>query len=346
MIPIKNIFYMLSYAFQVLNEQGFKSIETEEFDNVADLCAAILSKGISRHLKQGLNREYIERLEQLSALRGKIEITESVKSQTMFKRQMICTYDDFSENSYMNRIIKTTILLLIRADIEKSRKKELRKLLVFFGEVDTLDPLTINWSRRYNRNNQMYRMLISVCYLVIKGLLQTNSDGTVKLMDFMDEQRMCRLYEKFILEYYKKEYPQIKTSSSQIPWIVDDGVLDMLPIMQSDVLLEYGNKLLIIDAKYYAQNMQTQYDTTTIHSGNLYQIFTYVKNKTAELNNSDKTVSGMLLYARTDEMVQPNKTYKMSGNTISVKTLDLDCEFSVIASQLNSIAERYLGLPV
>lgn len=346
MIPIKNIFYMLSYAFQVLNEQGFKSIETEEFDNVADLCAAILSKGISRHLKQGLNREYIERLEQLSALRGKIEITESVKSQTMFKRQMICTYDDFSENSYMNRIIKTTILLLIRADIEKSRKKELRKLLVFFGEVDTLDPLTINWSRRYNRNNQMYRMLISVCYLVIKGLLQTNSDGTVKLMDFMDEQRMCRLYEKFILEYYKKEYPQIKTSSSQIPWIVDDGVLDMLPIMQSDVLLEYGNKLLIIDAKYYAQNMQTQYDTTTIHSRNLYQIFTYVKNKTAELNNSDKTVSGMLLYARTDEMVQPNKTYKMSGNTISVKTLDLDCEFSVIASQLNSIAERYLGLPV
>lgn len=346
MIPIKNIFYMLSYAFQVLNEQGFKSIETEEFDNVADLCAAILSKGISRHLKQGLNREYIERLEQLSALRGKIEITESVKSQTMFKRQMICTYDDFSENSYMNRIIKTTILLLIRADIEKSRKKELRKLLVFFGEVDTLDPLTINWSRRYNRNNQMYRMLISVCYLVIKGLLQTNSDGTVKLMDFMDEQRMCRLYEKFILEYYKKEYPQIKTSSSQIPWIVDDGVLDMLPIMQSDVLLEYGNKLLIIDAKYYAQNMQTQYDTTTIHSGNLYQIFTYVKNKTAELNNSDKTVSGMLLYARTDEMVQPNKTYKMSGNTISVKTLGLDCEFSVIASQLNSIAERYLGLPV
>lgn len=344
MIPIKNIFYMLSYAFQVLNEQGFKSIETEEFDNVADLCAAILSKGISRQLKQGLNREYIEHSEQLSALRGKIEITESVKSQNMFKRQMICTYDDFSENSYMNRIIKTTILLLIRADIEKSRKKELRKLLVFFGEVDTLDPLTINWSRRYNRNNQMYRMLISVCYLVIKGLLQTNSDGTVKLMDFMDEQRMCRLYEKFILEYYKKEYPQIKTSSSQIPWIVDDGILDMLPIMQSDVLLEYGNKLLIIDAKYYAQNMQTQYDTTTIHSGNLYQIFTYVKNKTAELNDSDKTVSGMLLYAKTDEMVQPNKTYKMSGNMISVKTLDLDCEFSVIASQLNLIAEQYLGL--
>lgn len=346
MIPIKNIFYMLSYAFQVLNEQGFKSIETEEFDNVADLCAAILTKGVSKQLKQGLNREYIEHSEQLSALRGRIEITESVKARTMLKRQMICTYDDFSTNSYMNRIIKTTMEFLIRSDIAKSRKKELRKLLVFFGEVDTLDPYMINWNQQYNRNNQTYRMLISICYLVIKGLLQTNSDGSVKLMDFIDEQRMCRLYEKFILEYYKKEFPQIKTSASQIPWIVDDGVLEMLPIMQSDVMLEYGNKILIIDAKYYAHNMQVQYDAYSVHSGNLYQIFTYVKNKTAELNDPEKTISGMLLYAKTDEATQPKGKYKMSGNTIGVGILDLNCSFSEITAQLNAIVNDYLNISV
>lgn len=63
-----------------------------------------------------------------------------------------------------------------------------------------------------------------------------------------------------LVRYFKKEYPQIKASASQIPWIVDDGVLEMLPIIQSDVMLEYGNKVLIIDAKYYAHNMQVQYD--------------------------------------------------------------------------------------
>lgn len=346
MIPIKNIFYMLSYAFQVLNEQGFKSIQAEKFDNIADLCAAILAKGVSRQLKQGISREYIEHSEQLSALRGRIEITESVKARTMLKRQMVCTYDDFSTNSYLNQIIKTTMGLLIRSDIAKSRKKELRKLLVFFGEVDTLDPYMINWSQQYNRNNQMYRMLISICYLVIKGLLQTNSDGSVKLMDFIDEQRMCRLYEKFILEYYKKEFPQIKVSASQIPWIVDDGVFEMLPIMQSDVTLEYGDKVLIVDAKYYAHNMQLQYDTYSIHSGNLYQIFTYVKNKAAELNDSNKTVSGLLLYAKTDDLTQPSNTYKMSGNIIGVGTLDLSCDFVTIASQLNSVVEQFIGVSV
>ena len=47
-----------SVTFQVLNEQGYKNIETEQFDNVAELCAAILSKGVSLQLKRGLGREY------------------------------------------------------------------------------------------------------------------------------------------------------------------------------------------------------------------------------------------------------------------------------------------------
>lgn len=75
------------------------------------------------------------------------------------------------------------------------------------SEVGVLDIHLINWNLQYNKNNQTYRMLIAVCYLIIKGLLQTQSDGTTKLMDFFDEQCMCRLYEKFILEYYKKEHP-------------------------------------------------------------------------------------------------------------------------------------------
>jgi putative restriction enzyme modulator protein len=103
-IPIQNIYYMLSYAFQVLNEQGYKNIATEQFNNVAELCAAILAKGISVQLKRGLGREYIEQTESLSSLRGRIEISESIKTRSMLKKQLICSYDDFSVNSYMNRI--------------------------------------------------------------------------------------------------------------------------------------------------------------------------------------------------------------------------------------------------
>ena len=344
MIRIQNIYYMLAYAFQVLNEQGYRNIATEDFDNTAELCAAILARGISTQIKRGLGKEYIPRKETLSSLHGKIDITESIKTQALQRKQLGCSYDEFSVNSHMNRIIKSTVLLLLRADITKARKKELRKLLVFFDDVDAVDLYSVNWNIQYNRNNQTYRMLISICYLVVKGLLQTQSDGTTKLMDFLDEQRMHRLYEKFILEYFKREYPQITTNASQIPWQLDDDMSAMLPVMQTDIMLSHGEKTLIIDAKYYAHSTQIQYDKHTLHSGNMYQIFTYVKNKEAELADRPHEVSGMLLYAKTDEDIYPENEYRMSGNRIEVRTLNLDGDFAMIKAQLDGIAEKYFGI--
>ena len=342
MIPIQNVYYMLSYAFQVLNEQGYKNIATEQFQNTAELMAAILEKGIALQLKRGLGKEYIPQMEALSSLRGKIDIAESIKTQSMLRKQLICTYDEFSVNSTMNRIIKSTVELLLCSNISKQRKKNLRKLMVYFAEVDLH---TVNWNVQYNRNNQTYRMLISICYLVVKGLLQTQSDGSKKLMDFLDEQRMCRLYEKFILEYYRKEFRNLITANaSQIPWQLDDKESSMLPVMQSDIMLQRGDRVLIIDAKYYEHSTQVQFDKHTLHSGNLYQIFTYVKNKEYEMRDKDHKVAGMLLYAKTDEEIYPNNVYQMSGNQISVRTLDLNLPFSEIAEQLNTIAKTHFDL--
>lgn len=301
MIPIQNIYYMLSYAFQVLNEQGYKNIATEQFTNTAELMAAILEKGITIQLKRGLGKEYIPQTEALSSLRGKIDIADSIKTQSILRKQLICTYDEFSVNSIMNRIIKSTVELLLCSNISKLRKKNLRKLMVYFSEVDFIDLYTVNWKIQYNRNNQTYRMLISICYLVVKGLLQTQSDGSTKLMDFLDEQRMCRLYEKFVLEYYRREYKnRITANASQIPWQLDNDENSMLPVMQSDIMLRRDDRVLIIDAKYYEHSMQVQFNKHTLHSANLYQIFTYVKNKEYELRENEHTVSGMILYAKTD----------------------------------------------
>lgn len=345
MILIRNIYYMLSYAFKGLNGQGYKRIATEDFNNTEELMAAILAKGIALQLKRGLGKEYIPRSEKLSSLRGKVDIAASVKTQSMLSKKLICMYDDFSVNNTMNQIIKSTVILLFKADIRKSRKKELRKLMTFFVDVTTINLYSVNWNRQYNRSNQSYQMLISICYLVVKGLIQTNRDGTMKFMDFIDEQRMCRLYEKFTFEYYKRHYPELSVNASQIPWALDDNSGDMLPIMQTDIHLQRGNTVLIIDAKYYESTTQMRFSRHTLHSNNLYQIFTYVKNREYQFNTADHTVSGMLLYARTDSTIQPNNVYQMHGNQISIRTLDLGLPFEDIAGQLDRIVEtHFMGI--
>lgn len=341
MIRVQNVYYMLAYAFQVLHEQGYKNVATEEFDNVAELLSAILCRGVSVQIKRGLIRQYISREEALASPRGKHEIGESIKTQVIRKKQLVCNYDEFSVDAYPNRIIKTTMDLLLRGSISKARKKEIRKLMIFFDGISILDIHSINWDIQYDRNNQTYRMLIAVCRFVIKGLLQTTADGSTKIMDYADDQTMAKLYEKFILGYYQREHPELKAYSPQIAWQVTDGYRTLLPTMQSDIVItnKAAKKTLIIDAKYYTHNMQMKapYMTQTLHSGNLYQIFTYVKNWSAA---PDEVVSGMLLYAGTDDAIQPNNDYQMSGNQISVKTLDMDCDFSKIAAQLDSIADR------
>lgn len=343
MIRIQNIYYMLAYAFQVLRAQGYREVAAEEFDNVAELCAALLACGIRSQLKRGLRREYANQTEALSSLRGKIELSDSVKTRSILRRQMVCTHDEFSVDTHLNRIIKATVMLLIRSDIAKSRKKEFRRLMEYFADVGTVDPATIDWNVRYDRNNQTYRMLIAVCWLVVKGLLQTQSDGTMRLMDVLDEQRMSRLYEKFILEYYRQEHSELKASASFIDWALDDNMSDLLPAMKSDIMLSQGSRVLIIDAKYYVYTMQHHFDVRTIHSSNLYQMFTYVKNKEALLADIDHEVSGLVLYAKTDEDIQPNKTYHMSGNKIGVRTLDLDCDFTDVMAQLDAIVKEHFG---
>lgn len=152
---------------------------------------------------------------------------------------------------------------------------------------------------------------------------------------------MCRLYEKFILEYYKKHYPKLTVSASHIPWALDDGIGDMLPVMQSDIHFQKENTVLIIDAKYYTNTTQVQFDKHTLHSNNLYQIFTYVKNREYQFGDEENKVSGMLLYARTDALIQPDNVYQMHGNQISVKTLDLNKPFDEIAKQLDEIAAAH-----
>ena len=179
-------------------------------------------------------------------------------------------------------------------------------------------------------------MLLNICDLVLEGLLLSTEAGDVKMASFLDEQRMCRLYEKFILEYYRYHHSELHPNPDKVDWDTEEGKLDLLPTMQTDITLKTSDRTLIIDAKYYAHNLQTQFDTQSIHSGNLYQIYTYVNNMKAKKQGE---VAGMLLYAKTDELIQPNNQFVISGNQITVTTLDLNLPFTAIAEQLERIAQ-------
>jgi 5-methylcytosine-specific restriction enzyme subunit McrC len=334
---------MLSYAFTSLNQSVFEDIEKEEFEDMHNLFAAILAKGIGQQLKQGLYREYLNKNEDIAGMRGKIDMPGTISKKIAKKQLLTCDFDELSENNLLNQVLKTTVMILLRhAKVDSEHKDTLKKEMLFFSNVDTIEPTSIRWTTiRFSRNNQTYRMLLGICQLFLEGMLLTTEKGEYKLASFLDKKWMWWLYEKFVLEYYIKHYPQLNAQASEIRWALDDGLGTMLPIMHSDITLSLRNDILIIDAKYYSRTTQVQYDVHKIRSSHLYQIFTYVKNKDSEYEGKPHTVSGMLLYAKTDETIHPDNIYQMSGNKISVKTLDLNLKFVEIAAQLNAIAKDH-----
>lgn len=166
--------------------------------------------------------------ENLSVMRGKLNMGETVRLQVQRKQKLSCEFDEFSEDNLYNQILKVTIYVLARAeDVAPERKQALKRLSVYFGCVTLIQPRNIAWNRLiYQRSNRNYELLLNICRLVLGGMLQTTEDGSYKLLSFSDEH-MERLYEKFILAYYTKECPQVTASAAKIPWTLDDGRGDM-----------------------------------------------------------------------------------------------------------------------
>lgn len=89
-IFILNIYYMLTYAFRELKQNNYEEIAGENFDNIQQLFAEILIKGISCQLKQGIFKQYIIRKDSLPTLRGKLDLNATIQNKLCRKQEIGC----------------------------------------------------------------------------------------------------------------------------------------------------------------------------------------------------------------------------------------------------------------
>ncbi|MCE3198746.1 5-methylcytosine restriction system specificity protein McrC [Paenibacillus sonchi] len=340
-IPIRNIYYMLSYAYQTLHLSEYKQIGTEKFENVEELYSEILAIGIPILIRGGLIKDYISIEEASNVIKGKIDINSTINKNTLIIKKVSVVYDDFSENILLNQIIKATLVYLSRSNkINRKTRRIFYGLLPYFTEVSDVE-LNLNlWKNlRYNRQNIRYQFIVDVCRYLYEQLLLDESSLSQRMKEVQEEQRLWSLYEKFIYAFFRRE-TEYNVSHPQIQWIVDDEFTDALPIMQTDLVLQKDKKTLIMDAKFYSENMAVRFEGGIPKqiSSNLYQMFTYINNWKKQ---SDETIAGMILYAKTTALNQPNHIYRIKGNQILVVSLDLQQDFNGIKENLIAYANQF-----
>lgn len=338
-IPIQNIYYLLCYAWNKLEESEIVNVNEIDSTELIDLFAKVLSNSCSRLLKQGLDRYYVEHEDVIMGIKGKFNFSATIKQNVLPLSKTACIYDEFDYDILHNQILKTTIGKLLRTkNLDSSIKDELYKVYLKLPPISEIVIREAMFNQiRLHRNNYHYDFILKVCQIVNENLLIDESKGNYKFQDFTREEKaMARLFEAFVRNFYKIE-TDFSVSSDSIKWQFESDNaedLDMLPAMLTDITLQGKNKKIIIDTKYYKEAFQTRYDKQKINSSNLYQLFSYLKNQEMD---SEITLNceGILLYPSIqNDFVH---SFKYENHKIRIMAINLNQDWQKIRTDLLKI---------
>jgi len=336
---------MLVYAFEMLKSKEYARLDREDCENIYDLLASLLLCGTNDLIKRGFLKIYISQTEELTAIRGRVNIGGSIRKLAFQNARAVCDFDEFSTDIYFNQIIKTTLLYLKCRPLNTAIKRDLSKILLYFNEIGTMQISAIKWdSLVFNRNNAHYDTLLYFCRLICEEAIANQSKGKREFR-ILEDKLLPELFERFVCEFYRKHLASdYKVSyQKQIAWNYDENY-DKPPNMYADVIIENETQKLVIDTKFSKTTLQRNYynDKQTVKSDNLYQIFAYVINEIE--NHPEKSVSGLLLYPQV-ESNPADLNHSIFGHNYYVRTVNLNQGFEEIKSELqNILSDLFIGI--
>ena len=139
-VPIKNALFMYSYIWDKVDNKDYTNLSSNDDFESSNIFAELFLLNIKRILKRGLYKEYISNNEELSVVKGKIDIISSINNQSIKNGKIYCDYDELIENNIFNQILKYIAIRLYKSsDISEANKKRLNKVILYFNQVDYVE---------------------------------------------------------------------------------------------------------------------------------------------------------------------------------------------------------------
>lgn len=331
-IPIQNIYYLLCYAWNKLDEAEVVDVKSINSTELIDLFAKVLINGTSHLLKRGIDRNYIEYEDSLRTIKGKLNISVSCRNNLLKNGMAYCHFDEMNHNILHNQILKVTILNLIRAkQLDTSLREQLVNLYRYFYQIESIQ-LSYKAFRsvRLHRNNFFYLFLLNICELIYENLLVDENSGETRFKDFIrDEKKMAYVFEEFVRNFYKMELTDCEVYREDLYWGGEKN--NLLPKMQTDISIKTAERKIIIDTKYYKEALTTNYDREKIRSNNLYQIYAYLRQVEYK-DELSKNADGILLYPTVEDEI--SFSTEIEGHSIRIETINLNQDWIEIHSSL------------
>jgi 5-methylcytosine-specific restriction enzyme subunit McrC len=336
-IPIENIYYLFCYAWNRFEEAQSIPLGATPSPDLPNLLARVLLWGTRALLRRGLDRSYQLHEEEIATVRGRIDLGSTLRVQARNVRRLHCEFDELSHDIAHNRILKASLRRLARAPtLDPELSHELRALAHRFPNVTDIWLERSAFSRvQLHRNNAYYDFLLRVAELAFDCLLPDPSGGGFLFQDVLrDERKMAIVFEGFVRNFYRIEQRRFTVKPLTIQWdamTLTSSEVGRLPNMIVDVFLHNQERKIIIDTKYYASALQSNRGSESFHSGNLYQLFSYLKNAAGK-DPTFQAAEGILLYPQVHYSL--NASFSIQGHRVKVATVDLTQPWPMIADRL------------
>jgi 5-methylcytosine-specific restriction enzyme subunit McrC len=300
-----------------------------------DFIAQQFLKEVKALTGRGLVKNYIALTETTSQLGGRILMNDSLPYLVARQPIVVCEKDQYSANIMLNQVMKSTLKSIC---FNRLVKEETRRIsfsyLEVMPEVDSI-PLTKELFLKifFGRHDVHYKRMVHIARLLHELTLLSHKHGNWNLFEAkLDETSLNQLFEKFLFHFYRIEQKECRVQSEVLQWQLE-GNRSLLPTMKTDVSLSHknGQKKVVIDAKFYKNIFQENYGKASLHSHNLYQLFTYLKHQPQQMK-----LRGILIYPFNGVIV--DETFSWNDRiTMEVMTIDLDDSWKEIYRKLLSI---------
>jgi 5-methylcytosine-specific restriction enzyme subunit McrC len=339
-IPIRNLYYLFCYAWNRFDEAQAISTGAEESPDLPNLLARVLAEGTRSLLKRGLDRGYLPHEEELSTIRGHIELGSTLKLQARNMRRVQCTFDELSHDLLHNQLLKASLKRLASANtIDPSLARELHRLSKRMADVADIRLSAAAFARvQLHRNNARYDLLLRICELAFACMIPDRAGSGYGFQNVLrDERKMARVFEEFIRNYYRLSQRAFRVKPYQLEWqalLLNTNGLGRLPVMRTDVYLESAARRIIIDTKYYVDALQQHHGSPSFRSDNLYQLFAYLRTD-AVAQPASATAEGMLLYPQVQYSL--DASYVIHGHLVRLATVDLAAAWHEVERRLDEL---------
>lgn len=346
-IPVKNLWLLMLYASdcRYLSEHLATS-ESMQHD-VLELVGTVLCDLLESRMKRELSKSFINREGELNRVRGRIDALQSERKMSLYRGKVFCHFEEVSIDTTRNRYTLSALQklqkltkksdLLVRS---RALSQQLKQLGISEIQVVGYSPTT----ERFGRHENEDRKIIQLAELIHSMMLISESMGS-KLLPKPEkqEQWVRKLFEKAVAGFYKLTLPKQGwevSSNKPLWWQVEQNsalIPSLLPRMELDIQLEniQLNQRVVIDTKFTNIVTQGRFGNTTLKSGYIYQLYTYIMSQKKEQDPLSLASSGILLHPSLGDHY--DEVVTVQGHKLRFCTVDLMSKPNEITERLESL---------